>query len=215
MVGIGRIAAIAAGVGLAGCAASGCASGPAGYAAWRQALERYVVEEGEGDPAVLRHLPGLRDPQTLRPARVTFGVLDVPASRRLLAPRCDVQGVLLGIPEVEGRHWYCFVVAQQHCRAWTPPELADVRLVAFALDDGVWTWRTSARAEAAVEVYRGVGAGDAGAWHVGFPGPADVFALEAAGGVATVRHEGTGATWRLELASDGQARSSPPDGAGL
>src|SRR5690348_15188425 len=47
--------------------------------AWAQRLIQYVDSNG-GDPAVLTRLPALRATGTLRPTRITFGVLDIEAN---------------------------------------------------------------------------------------------------------------------------------------
>src|SRR5207344_2009715 len=46
---------------------------------WRQDLDAYIVREGRGDPVVLSHTRALRSRDVLRPARITFGILDVEA----------------------------------------------------------------------------------------------------------------------------------------
>ena len=63
--------------------------------AWQQQLGDYIEHAGGGDPAVLARLPAQRATGTLRPARITFGALDIDASS---AERdgFDVQGLLLG-----------------------------------------------------------------------------------------------------------------------
>ena len=47
--------------------------------AWQQRLGEYIARFGSGDPAVLSHLPALCSTGTLRPARITFGVIDIDA----------------------------------------------------------------------------------------------------------------------------------------
>src|SRR5690349_9489315 len=47
---------------------------------WTQRLMQYIDNNGGGDPAVLTRLSALRATGTVRPSRITFGVLDVDAS---------------------------------------------------------------------------------------------------------------------------------------
>ena len=48
--------------------------------AWQQQLADYIEHAGGGDPAVLARLPAQRATGTLRPARITFGALDIDGS---------------------------------------------------------------------------------------------------------------------------------------
>ena len=100
-------------------------------AEWQRRLADYIQQEGGGDPAVLARLPALRATGTLRPARITFGVLDVDASA---AERdgFDVQGLLLRALPDAGAAPYVFVVGIVQREGYRPAALVDVRLVALA-----------------------------------------------------------------------------------
>ena len=64
---------------------------------WQRQLADYIATAGDGDPAVLARLPAQRATGTLRPARISFGVLDLDA-RVAEADGFDVQGLLLATP---------------------------------------------------------------------------------------------------------------------
>jgi hypothetical protein len=191
----------------------GCGSSATGFAAWRHGLERYVIEQGAGDPAVLRNLPRLRSPNAPRPSRVVFGVLDVPERPGLFAGRCDIQGVLLGIPEVDAQYWHCFLVGQLRCGPWSPTEVRDLRLIAFARQGDQWIWRTSKEEPDAFNQYataRRIGTADAFAT---FPAPHDVLELKATPRAITARDVQSGATWHLTIpkpASTSMQQQSEP-----
>ena len=108
-------------------------------AEWQRQLSDYIEHAGGGDPAVLAQLPAQRATGTLRPARITFGALDVDASA---AERdgFDVQGLLLGALPAAGAEPYVFVVGIVQREGYRPVALVDIRLVALALRGGQPEW---------------------------------------------------------------------------
>ena len=108
-------------------------------AEWQHQLADYIEHAGGGDPAVLARLPAQRATGTLRPARITFGALDVDASA---AERdgFDVQGLLLGAPPGAGAEPYVFVVGIVQREGYRPVALVDIRLVVLAPQDERLEW---------------------------------------------------------------------------
>ena len=104
---------------------------------WQQQLLDYIDGAGHGDPAALARLPALRATGTLRPARITFGVLDLDA-HAAEADGFDVQGLLLAAPQLQD---YVFMVGIVQRQGYRPAALVDLRPVALQLQAGriVWT----------------------------------------------------------------------------
>jgi hypothetical protein len=97
---------------------------------WQRQLADYLDHTGGGDPAALAQLPVRRATGTLRPARVTFGALDVDAGG---AERdgFDVQGLLLTPRPNAGAEPYVFVVGIVQREGYRPMAVVDIRLVAM------------------------------------------------------------------------------------
>ena len=104
--------------------------------AWKQQLTEYLASAGDGDPAVLARLPALRATGTLRPARITFGVLDIDA-RLGEADGFDVQGLLLAAPHTQG---FVFMVGIVQREGYRPQALVDLRPVTMQLTGGHIRW---------------------------------------------------------------------------
>ena len=100
------------------------------FGEWQRYLADYIDKAGDGDPAVLAQLPGLRATGTLWPARITFGALDIDAS---VAEKdgFDVQGLLLGPLPQTGATPYVFVVGIVRRQGYRPVDIADIRLVSM------------------------------------------------------------------------------------
>jgi hypothetical protein len=149
-------------------------------ARWQEQLCRFIVQEGRGDPAAVAEARRLRSSDVLRPARITFGVLDVEAD---LPGRdgWDVQGVLVG--REAGR--YVFVVGIIGRQGYVPTGIQDLRLVGLSAQDGKLRW------ERYRETFR--------AFAAQFPAGTDSFVMQAAGAGVTVREQRSGAEWFLPL----------------
>jgi hypothetical protein len=174
--------------------------------AWQDEVCRYVDREGDGDPAVLSETRALRSRDALRPARVTFGLLDVDAG---VAARdgWDVQGVLVGRQATGAVDRYVFLVGMVARSGYMPSGLQDVRLVGLAVQGGRLTWETGLADASAVqryrETYRGGGA-------IRFPGDTDDFRMTVATDLVSVREMRSGAEWRLPVRADPPAARSAP-----
>lgn len=104
--------------------------------AWQQQLADYLAQAGDGDPAALARLPAQRATGTLRPARITFGALDLDA-RLAEADGFDVQGLLLAARQAQG---YVFMVGIVQRDGYRPQALVDLRPVTMQLRDGQLSW---------------------------------------------------------------------------
>jgi hypothetical protein len=104
---------------------------------WQQQLADYLASAGDGDPAALAQLPAQRATGTLRPARISFGVLDLDA-RLAEADGYDVQGVLLASPQAQPG--YVFMVGIVQRQGYRPQALVDLRPVTMQLQGGHLRW---------------------------------------------------------------------------
>jgi hypothetical protein len=122
-------------------------------ATWQQQLADYIDRAGGGDPSVLAQLPARRATGTLRPARITFGALDIDAS---VAERdgFDVQGLLLAALPDAGAQPYIFVVGIVQRDGYRPVALVDIRLVALTTRGGRAEWTVGEGDPQALSRYR-------------------------------------------------------------
>jgi hypothetical protein len=118
--------------------------------AWQQQLTDYLAQAGDGDPAALARLPAQRATGTLRPARISFGVLDVDA-RLAEADGYDVQGLLLTTPQAQG---YVFMVGIVQREGYRPQALVDLRPVTMQLRGGQLSWSVGEGDAQALARYR-------------------------------------------------------------
>jgi hypothetical protein len=192
----------------------GCSTAP--ITAWQRSIDRYVAEQGNGDPNVLRDAGASPDePDVPR----QFGLI---GARKggipfLMPQRTDATALLLGHCEAGGRMWFIFLVGSVRYRGTVTdhplddPQVLDIRLAACSaapprLD---FDWRVEKRNPQAVRRYAGaqlavwrrsdrMRAGDEECPST-FPTPLDAFRLEVAGGSVTVTEGRSGATWTLAL----------------
>jgi hypothetical protein len=121
--------------------------------AWQHKLAEHIDHTGQGDPAVLARLPMQRATGTLRPARISFGVLDV-ESRLPEDDGFDVQGLLLG-PAAQGdAAGYLFVVGIVQRQGYRPVAIADIRLVRMSVRGGHIDWVVGGANAQALARYR-------------------------------------------------------------
>lgn len=182
---------------------------------WQDRLCEYIAHAGGGDEAVLAELRGLRSPNGLRPARVTFGVLDVDAD----PPErhgWDVQGELVGADRNTAGMRYVFVVGILGYSGYVPTRIQDVRVVVLSRAAGTLDWQTSAADPAAVARYRQAFEGP-GAKH--FPAPDDNFRFTASRDRVSVLEVRSGARWlltaRVKESSVAQAAAPAPSDTGV
>ena len=170
--------------------------------AWQDEVCRYVDREGDGDPAVLAETKALRSPEALRPARITFGVLDVNAGAAA-RDGWDVQGVLVGRQASGAIDHYVFLVGIVARSGYVPVGIQDIRLVGLSVRGGSSSWETGTADATAVqryrEAFRGVGA-------IRFPGDTDSFRMTVTADRVSVREVRSGAEWWLQVRTDPPAR---------
>ena len=184
---------------------NGCA-GQRPLPAWQREVERYIAQQGNGDPNVLRDTVDLRARSTPRPARVTLGKLNVPGPGIWpFCPMRDVNGVLVGQHAIESDNWFLFLVGVTQRPPANNAGLEDIRLLAFASARNRLQWCVAPEAPQAVARYvrtwlpenpEEPGAPPAA---LTFPADADVFTLEPDGPCLTVTEQRSGATWKLQL----------------
>ena len=99
---------------------------------------------------MLARLPAQRATGTLRPALITFGVLDLDA-RLAEADGFDVQGLLLATPHAQD---YVFMVGIVQRQDYRPHALVDLRAVTLQLHGGQLRWAVGDSDAQALARYR-------------------------------------------------------------
>ena len=184
---------------------AGCAA-KAPLRAWQDRLTQYIAQQGNGDPNVLSDTTDLHSRRSLRPARITFGELDI-RGRGLwpFVTRRDANGVLLGQRRVGSRDWFLFLVGVVKRRANHTAGLEDIRLLGFTIKQRKLCWRVARRNPRAVAQYVGARRLDDPnktsrySSHASFPAATDVFKLEVRGDAVTATEQTSGAVWQLRL----------------
>lgn len=165
---------------------------------WEAQLDRYIAQEGAGDPAVLLQMRALHSRDVLRPARITFDALDVDAG---VPSRdgWDVEGLLIGKQSNGAHNWYVFLVGIVSRGGYRPSSIQDIRLVALSARGGRLSWAMSPPDRDAVQRYRAAFRGSA---VIRFPGETDEFILRLDDDRAWVQEVRSGATWSLPRSAD-------------
>jgi hypothetical protein len=161
--------------------------------AWQHRLAEYIDKAGDGDPAVLARLPALRATGTLRPARISFWVLDLDASVAE-ADGFDVQGLLLSPAAADAAESYVFVVGIVQRQGYRPAAIADIRLVVMSVRDGRPVWSVGDGNAQALARYRA--ALDPSA-PLRFPADKDDFELVSCAPFQCVEERFTQTRWAL------------------
>ena len=164
---------------------------------WETRLARYINQEGGGDPGVLSQTRALHSRDILRPARITFDVLDVDAQ---VPSRdgWDVEGLLIGKQSSGTRAWYVFLVGIVTRGGYRPSSIQEIRMVALSAEKGAFTWIASRADPVAVERYRETFRGSS---TVRFPGETDRFVMDVSEDRTSVQELRSGADWSLQLTS--------------
>jgi hypothetical protein len=163
---------------------------------WQSQLGRYLAVEGAGDPAALSRMQVLRSRDVLRPARITFGALDVEAT---VPGRdgWDIQGVLLGKQAHGARSWYVFIVAVVARSGYRPSSIQDLRLVGLSAQGGNLAWTMGSPDLQALQRYRDTFRETP----VRFPADIDRFSMSATADRVFIREMQSAAEWSLALGS--------------
>jgi len=120
---------------------------------WQRRVGQHVSAQGSGDPAVLARLPALRSSAVQRPGQIVFGATDIESSQPE-RDGYDTFGLLLGRLNGTAGPWYVFVVGSLQRRDYRPVSVADVRVVAMSVKDGVAQWESGFGDTVALTKYR-------------------------------------------------------------
>jgi len=172
---------------MAGCGGGGAQ--PVSMNHWQSGVQRYVVEQGNGDMNALRAVE-------VAPDRPGFRIF----SRDRTEDSEDIAGVLVGAHEFAGRLWYLYLVAQAEKEA-----VQEIHAAALAQDGSQFLWRRGLADEAALAKYR-QGRAQALDGSFQFPSPTDVFEWQGQGDMITLREKTSGAEWTLDLAGDARGQ---------
>jgi hypothetical protein len=178
----------------------GCAAEPApatAVAEWRQGVERYVWEQGNGDPAVLRDVSW----DDVHPG---FATLGDPLPDR----STDVYGLLVAHPSVAHHAYFVFLVAIVHNEV-----IEHMLPVALEIDAGKFRWVEGLSDDRQMRRYIDWQNLEHRSTRFRFPARDDSFDLSTEANAISIAHEQSGATWRVELpvSSDGITASPPTD----
>jgi len=165
---------------------------------WEGQVDRYISQEGAGDPAVLSQARLLHSRDVLRPARITFDALDVDAQ---IPSRdgWDVEGLLIGKQSSGTHNWYVFLVGIVSREGYRPSSIQDIRLVALSARGGRSSWVMSRPDRNAIERYGETFRQTA---VIRFPGETDEFVMRLDEDRAWVQEVRSGAIWSLPRSVD-------------
>ena len=170
---------------------------------WQDRLGQHIASAGDGDPAILSQLPGLRSPAVARPGQIVFAATDVEA-HATERDGYDVFGLLLGKQITASGPRYVFVVGAVERQDYWPVAVTDVRIAAMSVKGGVATWETGpANADALTRYRRSAETSTA----VRFPADHDQFRLVGCDPGVCVEELRSGARWALYL--DAPVTSAP------
>jgi hypothetical protein len=176
--------------------AGGCASSSnrsVSVSAWQKNVENYVKVQGQGDPTVLRDV-------TLPDSRKGYAMLGNP----IVKDSTDAVGLLLGAPRIDGKPAFVYLVGIVQKGRTT-----DLRLAVLTFNYGGMKWTISPPNPQSLQAYLKYRVDE---WRAAspqrhdvplqaesFPGPQDVFTLNAVGGQVTASHQPTGASWTVRI----------------
>ena len=172
-------------------ASTGCTR-QVGLSTWQDSVERYVRDQGDGDPASLRDV-------TLPDSRRGFAAIGDPNPES----SSDVYGVLLGHRELADRHWFIYLIG--HVRNLA---VVDIRIAAVSFRQEDISWLMGANDSDQLANYCAFHQDEYTARFAplappqsrsSFPQPGDVFDMAIDPPDVVVTHQGSGATWRLGI----------------
>jgi hypothetical protein len=181
----------------------GCAGGGGDFGDWRGSVERYVREQGRGDPVVLRQIGW---PQSQRSFGSPAGADPAPAQ--------DSRGLLLSVETIGMDPWMIFIVGSVNRNV-----VQDIRVMALRVQNGQFDWRTSEPNPQAFQAYRNhyanlfkqrfLNRSDVPLQYTTFPKETDVFNVQRQGGRVVVQHPASGAMWELQINPTSPQRPDP------
>ena len=171
---------------------AGCVR-PVSLEIWQESVEKYVREEGNGDPGVLRDM-------TWDGKERGFALI----GNEWPQMSTDAHGVLLDHVMAGGRPWEVFIVGVVQKQV-----VEDIRLALLWTDGVEFAWQVTPEAAGELERYK---AFHLKLWrerfgerepvspaYTSFPLERDVFRLEVAGDEVRCMHEGSGAMWAVKM----------------
>lgn len=165
--------------------AGGCAtteSEAVSLRTWQQSVERYVWEQGNGDPVVLRDM-------SWDDVHKGFALM----SDALPDRSTDAVGLLLAHRAIEGRFYFIFLFGLMGEQA-----VRDVRAVALNVERGEFHWAVGPPRPDATAAYRRIG-GRAESPVTRFPSQSDAFRVVVTGARVSIVHEQSAATWDVNV----------------
>ena len=187
---------------------TGCANesgDPVSLPSWRQSVEQYVWDQGNGDPTVLRDM-------SWDDVHKGFAVMSDPLPRQ----SDDIIGLLVAHRVVEGQPYFVFLVASVYHQS-----LTELRPVALNVAAGDFHWINGSPSAPAYAAYKRWS--DAEKWLGNandpapppFPVPGDTFNVSINGDRVSIRHPESGASWEMRVpaaatrpSTDGHSNSS-------
>jgi len=163
---------------------------------WQQGVERYVREDGRGDPNILRNT-------TVETGRPGFAMIAAPDPKN----STDVKGVLLGHKRIGERPWFIYLVGLVNRQ-----NVSELRLAALNVRGGQFRWVMGRSDAGALKTYRNYneslgkqrsGQSKAPITFQGFPQESDAFDVTVEQDRVTAIHQGSGARWELAIPSGG------------
>lgn len=171
---------------LAGCAEE---SPNATVQSWRQSVERYVWDRGNGDPNVLADA-------SWDDVHRGFAII----SDALPDRSTDQIGLLVGHRKIEGRPYFIYLLASV-----SQEKLVGMRAVALNAQGDEFHWVTGPDEPDALAAYKAWSTADrkraakSDPAPPAFPRPGDAFDLLVAGSEVSVSHRQSGARWSLHV----------------
>jgi hypothetical protein len=167
---------------------TGCASGPepVSLSSWQQSVERYVWDQGNGDPNVLRDM-------SWDDVHKGFAVM----SDSQPAQSNDAIGLLLGHPRVGDDSCFVFLVALVNRQ-----QLESLQPVALRVRGGKFDWIIGPSSRPALDAYRRWGAQNPSddtpsSRGPPFPRAGDSFRVDVVHSELFITHQPTGISWSL------------------
>lgn len=179
---------------------SGCATQQP-VEAWKIRVTRYISEQGNGDPNVLRDLADARARDAVRPDRVMIGEFGVKGpARGGTTPVYDVQGILIGHYRAADRFWFVFLVGVLRQQTSGPPVIEDVRLAAMTAIGRELRWVVSDPDDIATRRYISPSStAPADPAYRIFPKATDLYRTVVQEDRVNVFEDRSGANWNLRL----------------
>jgi len=159
---------------------------------WQQQVERFVRDDGRGDPNVLRNM-------TIESGRPGFAIIaaDDPHAST------DAKGLLLAHKRVGERPWFIYLVGLVNKQ-----QVTSLQLAALNVRSGVYRWALGKPDNQALKTYRSYneqigrqrsGQSKAPATFRSFPQEGDDFDVTVEGNRVNAVHRESGAHWSVNL----------------